>query len=104
MVNRILGVLVVLGVVNRILGVFLVKVIVVICLVKAIFLLYANLQWTCHILNMSHFGQCHMFPSGLCFARNVDSFTFWQSSGARLVLFLAKVMSNFAKCLLILFS
>ena len=37
MVNRILGVLVVLGVVNRILGIFLVQAIVVIFLVKAIF-------------------------------------------------------------------
>jgi hypothetical protein len=39
---------------------------------------------------------CREAPSGLRFAQNVDSFLFRQISGARYVLFLAKVMPKFS--------
>ena len=76
MVNRILGVLVVLGVVIRILGIFLVQAIVVIFLVKAIFPVVCKFAVDMSYFQHVTFWTCHIFPSGLCFAGNVDSFTF----------------------------
>ena len=55
-VNRILGILVVLGVVNRILGIFLVKAIVVIFLVQSIFPVICKFA-----VDMSYFSEWPMF-------------------------------------------